>query len=126
MIGETHLKNDIDDCDLQISGYTLKRCDHPGNVSRGGVCVYYRSDLPISMKPELTLLDECIVMELQAGRKKCFVTCIYRSPAQNDKVEIDRFVTNLECILSEIERKNPYASFILGDLMQKIQIGGET
>ena len=51
MIGETHLKADTDDYDLQIEGYTLRRCDNLHNVSLGGVCVYYKSNLPITMKP---------------------------------------------------------------------------
>ena len=35
MIGETHLKNDINDDGSQISGFTLPRCDYSENVSRG-------------------------------------------------------------------------------------------
>ena len=96
MIGETHLNHDTNDNDLQINGYTLQRCDHPNNVSRGGVCVYFRSDLPITIKPDLTFLDECIVMELKVGRKRCFITCLYRSPANNSKDKVDEFVTSLE------------------------------
>ena len=39
MIGETHLKCNTGDYDLQIQGYTLIRCDNPHNVSLGGVRV---------------------------------------------------------------------------------------
>ena len=52
MIGETNLKRrDTDDYDLQIEGYTLGRCDNLHNVSLGGVCVYYKSNLTITMNP---------------------------------------------------------------------------
>ena len=119
MIGETHLKNDINNNDLQIEGYTLIRCDHPSNAALGGVCVYYKSNLPIILKPELTLLNECIIMELKVGNKKCFITCLYRSPANNTKEKIDEFVTNLEQTINNIDMKNPYASFILGDFNAK-------
>ena len=85
MMGESHLKRDIDDYDLQIEGYTLTRCDNPHNISLGGVCVYYKSDLPITMPPEL--LQECLVMELKVGNKKYFITCLYRSPSKNTKDE---------------------------------------
>ena len=119
MIGESHLKDSISDCDLEISGYTLKRCDHPGNLARGGVCVYYRSDLPISIKTDINFLNECVVMELKVGRKRCFLTCLYRSPAYNTKQEVDNFIGNLEKNLSEVEKKNPYVSIVLGDFNAK-------
>ena len=64
MIGETHLKRDTDDYDLQIEGYTLKRRDNLHNVSLGEVCAYYKNNLPITTKPELSSLQECLVMEL--------------------------------------------------------------
>ena len=47
MMAETHLKRDTDDYDLQIEGYTLRRCDNLHNISLGGVCVYYKSNLPL-------------------------------------------------------------------------------
>ena len=119
MIGETHLKHDINDNDMQIEGYTLNRCDHPENVALGGVCVYYKSNLPIILKPELTFLNECIVMELKVGNKRCFITCLYRSPANNTKDKINEFVINLEKNIMSIDRKNPYVSFILGDFNAK-------
>ena len=35
MIGETHLNDKFDDRDLEIPGYTLKRCDHNENLPMG-------------------------------------------------------------------------------------------
>ena len=58
-------------------------------------------------------------MELKLGRKRCFITCLYRSPANNSKDEVDAFVINLEKNISNIERNNPYVSFILGDFNAK-------
>ena len=36
-----------DDSDLDISGYALVRSGHPANKKRGGVCIYYKSFLPL-------------------------------------------------------------------------------
>ena len=34
-----------DDSNLEISGCTLVRPDHPSNNKRGGVCIYYKNIL---------------------------------------------------------------------------------
>ena len=31
---------------LRLEGYKLVRADHPNNVKRGGVCIYYKESLP--------------------------------------------------------------------------------
>ena len=53
VLGETHFTSQIDEDNLEIDGYSIKRCDHPDGKSRGGIAVYYKSDLPIIFKPEL-------------------------------------------------------------------------
>ena len=70
-----------DDPRLQLTGYSLLRVDHPMNMKRGGVCIYYKEHLPLICKPNLTPLDECLVCELKVGNKKCFITVLYRSPS---------------------------------------------
>ena len=61
---------------MQIEGYTLMRCDNPHNVSLGGVCVYYKGHLPITIKPHffmhfcpgtITTHAESINSDLQRG-----------------------------------------------------------
>ena len=32
---------------LNINGYKLVRAYHPGNIKRGGVCVYFKESLPV-------------------------------------------------------------------------------
>ena len=39
----------LDDNNLVNSGYNLIRSDHPFNTKRGGVCLYYKNHLPISV-----------------------------------------------------------------------------
>ena len=70
VLGETHLTAQIDDDDLVIDGYSIKRCDHPDGKPRGGIAVYYKSDLPIISKPVLTKLPESLTFEVKLGNKK--------------------------------------------------------
>ena len=35
-----------DDVNIQINGYSLLRADHPNNIKRGGVCIYFKESLP--------------------------------------------------------------------------------
>ena len=48
-LSETYLDSSTTNVDeeLQISGYTLIRSDHPSNTKRGGFCIYYKSSLPL-------------------------------------------------------------------------------
>ena len=48
-ISETYLDSSTpsDDSNLEISGYTLVCSDHHSNNKREGVCIYYKSLLPL-------------------------------------------------------------------------------
>ena len=48
-ISETYLDSSvsIDDTTLSHPGYNLARSDHPSNVKRGGVCLYYKENLSL-------------------------------------------------------------------------------
>ena len=60
-------------------------------------------------------------MEVKVGKKKCFITSLYRSPAveNNSPESVNEFINKLECTLNKIEGKNPYISLLLVILMQK-------
>ena len=48
-LSETFLNSEIltDDENLQILGYSIARVDHPSNIKCSGVCVYYKTSLPL-------------------------------------------------------------------------------
>ena len=50
-ISETYLDSSISNYDttLSLPGYNLAGSDHPGNVKRGGVCLYYKEKLSLRM-----------------------------------------------------------------------------
>ena len=56
-LSETYLDSTVplDDVNLVISGYNLIRSDHPSNTKRGGVCLYYKNYLPLTVLNTRTL-----------------------------------------------------------------------
>ena len=50
-LSETYLDSTIssNDSNLIIPGYELYRADHPSNVKRGGICIYYKNLLPLKV-----------------------------------------------------------------------------
>ena len=97
-LSETYLNSDIssDNENLDIPGYRLIRSDHPSNNKRGGVCVYFISSLPIQML-SISMLHECISLEIRIDDKLCNLICLYRCPSQNME---ERVIKILSSILS--------------------------
>ena len=53
---ETYLDSTVDPKNQWlINGYSLLRADHPDNVKRGGVCLYYRENLTLRLVDTPTL-----------------------------------------------------------------------
>ena len=64
-ISETYLNSDTSDDDenLKIAGYSLIRADHPSNIKRGGVCIYYKHSLAFILL-NIYYLDKCMNFEI--------------------------------------------------------------
>ena len=82
MLIETYLDTSIPDNLINIEGYKLIRADHPNNVKRGGVCIYYKESLPVRVI-NLPYFKEALLLEMNHNNKKVLVSVIYRSPSQN-------------------------------------------
>ena len=86
------LDKSIPNDDTFIHGFSrnIFRSDHPGGSKIGGVCLYYRENLPITQTLDLQVLDEMIVSEVKIGCKKSIYWAreIYWSRAR---------CTDLEC-----------------------------
>ena len=61
-ISETYLDSSIssDDKDIAIEGYNIIRADHPSNLKKGGVCIYYKESLAVKLIA-VNFLNECIL-----------------------------------------------------------------
>ena len=114
-LSETFLDSSIpsDHVSLELEGYKLVRADHPNNVKRGGVCIYYKESLPVRVI-NLPYLQEALLLELNDQNKKIIISSLYRSPSQNSE-EFESFLTNFEHLLSDINARKPSVSVILGD-----------
>ena len=99
--------NDNNDNDnLYIKDYKLVRADHPGNVKRGGVCVYFKESLPASCPPN-PYLKECLIFEVSINNNRGYVVSMYRSPSQTSD-GFNLFTTNLEKLVVNISSSNPH------------------
>ena len=99
---------------IRIDSDNILRVDHPSNKKRGGVCMYYKEDIPIIKRDDLRTLKECLVTEIILGKKKLFFSCLYRSPSQT-KEEFEEFCPDLNLLLSKVSDLNIPLSVITGD-----------
>ena len=68
-LSETYLDTSIPDNLINIEGYKLIRADHPNNVKRGGVCIYYKESLPVRVI-NLPYFKEALLLEMNHNNKK--------------------------------------------------------
>ena len=106
-----------DNDNLNINSYKLVRVDHPGNVKRGGVRVYFKKSLPVRCLPN-SYFKECLILEVSINSKRGYVVSLYRSPSQTSD-EFDSFITNLEKIVVDISKSNPHNLLLIGDFYAK-------
>ena len=92
--------------------YNLVRADHPNNVKRGGVCIYYKESLPVRVI-SLPYLNQALFLEMTYNNKKMIVSVIYCSPIQNNN-ELELFSSNFEQLLNDVNRRKPSLSVITG------------
>ena len=120
-LSETFLDSTIPLIDerLYIKGYQMIRANHPSNTKRGVVCIYYKKYLPLIRKVDICKLNECIVTELTVKNERCFLTCLYRSPNQNQE-QFESFCENLIDGLSGINNQQPTCSILVGGFNAKL------
>ena len=79
-LSEAYLDSNIlpDHSNFKIPGYNLVRSDYLSNKKRGGVCIYYKSYLPLRTI-DINYLKECMRFELLVDGKICNFIALYRS-----------------------------------------------
>ena len=122
-LSETYLTSttDINDGNLKIPGYIMYRVDHPSDVKRGGVCIYYKTMLSLKVL-STNVLQECINFEVCIGNKICPFIHLYRTPSQYQDGFHD-FLTNLEMSLDDSFNSNPFLTTAIGDFNVNQKIG---
>ena len=84
-LSETYLDSSIPDNLIDIKGYNLVRADHPDNIKRDGVCIYYKESLPVRIKT-LPYFKEALFLEMIHNNKKVIVPVIFCSPGQDQQM----------------------------------------
>ena len=81
---ETYLNSNIlsDNENLDIPGYRLVRSQHPSNHKVGGVCVYFKFFVLLQTLI-ISMLHECINLEITIDGNLFSFICLYRSLSQN-------------------------------------------
>ena len=118
-LSETYLNSETstDDQNLEIPGYCLLRADHPSTNKRGGVCIFYRTTLPLRVL-NTSYLSDCITFEIKIGNQlSCFIY-LYRSPSQTQE-EFQTFISNLKLSLDLLLCGNPFLTVMIGDFNVK-------
>ena len=102
-----------------LKDYTFEPANHPLNIKRGEVGLFYKNSLPVNFRHDLSF-DESIVVEVKFGRKKIFLTVLYRSPSfDHASPEFRNFLLNIKNLYSKIKTENPFAMFFAGDFNGK-------
>ena len=86
-------------------------------IIKGGICVYYKSTLPLRML-NISNLDECINFEISIANKICRFSHLYRSPSQ-EQDEFQEFKSNLAINLDALSANNTFLTVMIGDFNAK-------
>ena len=111
-ISESFLDSTISDDDniLHMEGYNLTRADHPDNIKRGGVCLYFKKSLALR-KIQLSHITECLLSEVHVKGQVGFTIVSYHSPSQTNS-QFDDFLSVLRNSLMMFRSFNqPLQSF---------------
>ena len=113
---ESLLNKDIPNDDIYTSGFSPEpfRADKPENSRNGGVCLYFKDNLPIHERPDLETLPETIVAEIKLNRKKIFFILSYCHPNLST-TELEEYTKSLEHIYGCISKENPAVTILTGD-----------
>ena len=114
-ISETYLDTSItsDDGNLEILGYNLIRSAHRSRGKRGGICIYFRSALPL-MVFNIHYLQGSINFELKVGDQFCSFIYLHRPPSQTQD-EFENFSENLERNLDRFFQNNSFLVVVIWD-----------
>ena len=79
-ISETFFNSSVTEGDknIQLNGYSLIWADHPSNTKWGGVCIFYKEALAVSIVNSLNF-NECIVCEVSIHNSKGYIGVMYSS-----------------------------------------------
>ena len=107
------LSKSIEDDEIHIEGLSNKIfCgDHPSGDKVGGVCLYFKENLPIKRLKDLEILQETVISEISLGSKQIFFTL----PLTKLKMNLIYFTKNYNIYLT-VKDEKPHCIILTGDL----------
>ena len=116
-ITESALKDSMLDEKIEINGYSILRNNLPINDRCGGVVLYYKNDISVKNRVDLSI-PNTIVAEISILRKKIFFIVSYRKPSQT-QIEFTQYCEQLDNIINKISTENPFMTILTGDYNAK-------
>ena len=117
-ICETYLNKTVCNSKIELAGFSpdpiRSDCIVTDGRPRGGVCLFFKDHIPLKHRPDLEILEECIVCEILIKNKKFFYILIYRSPSQSPQ-SFSNFIIKLQLLLDKIASENPFSIIMTGD-----------
>ena len=110
---ETYLNSTVDPNNLLINGYKLLRADHPDNVKRGGVCLYYSENLTLQLV-DTPYIEQCTLCEINIQNTTGYVAVMYRSPSQSSN-KFEEFLGKFDKLLNQVNILKSSFTVIPGD-----------
>ena len=98
---------------LNNDGYNIVRFDHASGSKRARVCCYFKESLLVRIM-KITLMIECLVLEILYNNKSVIVSVIYRPPSQSSQ-EFAQFQMLFSQLLIDITSKTHSFSIIHGN-----------
>ena len=102
-----------------INVYRLLRADHPGNVKRDGVCLYYRENVTLQLV-DTPYIKQYTLCEINIQNITGYVAVIYRSPSLSSN-EFEEFLVNFDKLLNQFNMLKSSFTVILGDFNPRSQ-----
>ena len=122
MLGETYLSSDISHDETYMEGFGKNpfHKDDPSGLCKGGVCMYFKENLPIKRRVDW---KHCVLRELSQKlhciTKKFFVG-LYR-PHEMSSDDFVLFMQCLELLLDYMYDKKPHCIIFTGEFNCRIQ-----
>ena len=112
---ETSLNESLKIDDNLLPGYTYVPGNNPDGSLNGGVGIFHKDTLPLRIRYDLSF-SECLVAELNFGKKKIFFSVMYRNPADKaNSLNFSIFLDNFKNLYENIKKENLFTCFFTGD-----------
>ena len=123
-ICERSLNDSVELSEALLYDYIFVSANNTGNTRHGGVGLFYRNNLPIIVRIDLSF-EESIVVELKFGRKKLsYIEVLHSLAFSHTSPQFRTFLSNFKNCLFNIMAENPLATFLPVTVMHTPKSGG--